>query len=469
MTTYSAIRVPQDTPGHDSPLLLTPEYEDLEGQIQSHEPQETPKYKKKLTIAIIAAVISALIAMAIIISVVSLGHKDTYTSDNSSNRSVILVSIDGFRPEYLNRGLTPTLRKLYDEEVSAERMIPQFPSKTFPNHYTMVTGLVPSANGMVGNHFWDPVYNDTFAIWLPGPPSDGKWWNGEPVWNSVSKSGKFSAVCFWPGSEAKINGRQPDIWLDYPKAANMTPNDRVDLVLSWYEQNRVPDFAALYFSEVDSVGHSTGVSSQALNDSLRKADVAIARLFDGLEKLGRSDKTNVIIVSDHGMTALDDKKVIPIYQVVDMNKVNVFDSTPIVHLWPKDSNDIEDLYKKLKDYSKTDTHFSVYKHDEIPKEYKYSDSRRIAPILLVAEEPYSFLTREGDTLLKATHGYDPFKYEDMSAIFIASGPDFKKQVRLPPFQNYEVYNLLAKLLDFIPEPNNGTLPLLPLLNTAIEK
>jgi predicted AlkP superfamily pyrophosphatase or phosphodiesterase len=252
------------------------------------------------------------------------------------NRTLILISLDGFRAEYLKRGLTPTLEGLSRQGVQAEHLIPCFPSITFPNHYSIVTGLYPGSHGVVGNTYFDSRLNETFSYNNVTQNGEAKWWEGgEPLWVTAEKQGKRSASLMWPGSEAPIQGIRPSIWKPYSTA--LTPNDRVDQALEWLNlpvESR-PSFITLYFPTVDSVGHEKGVHSKELEEALMIIDDALDRLVEGLETRSILDKVNLMIVSDHGMTDTSPDRVIYLDDFIDMEQVRIVENGPLLMVYPQ--------------------------------------------------------------------------------------------------------------------------------------
>jgi predicted AlkP superfamily pyrophosphatase or phosphodiesterase len=220
--------------------------------------------------------------------------------DSSFGPTVILVSLDGFRTEYLSRGFTPVLTSLASKGISAKYMRPVFPSLTFPNHYTIVTGLYPESHGIVANIFHDPKLNDTFVYIDSVKNAESKWWGGEPLWVTARKQGLISATMMWPGSEAAIQNVRPNYYVKYN--GSMSLEERIDGVLGWLDlrKSRRPNFITLYASDVDSKGHTDGPYSKAVNTSLSLVDSMIGRLISGLESRGIQDAVDLIIVSDHG-------------------------------------------------------------------------------------------------------------------------------------------------------------------------
>jgi len=224
---------------------------------------------------------------------------------------VVLVSIDGFRADYLARGLTPNLSRMAAGGARAPAMQPVFPSATFPNHYALVTGLYAETHGIVANTFYDPVFNATFRYTLPADATDARWWAGEPIWNTVVKAGKRAYCAFWPGSEAAVQGIHPSVYLSYvPLAAELSNTKRMQLVLEWLGEDVAtrPSLVTAYMSSVDSAGHSYGTEGPQIDLAIQQADAAIGVLLDGIAAL--SVPINVVVVSDHGMTDLSPQRVV---------------------------------------------------------------------------------------------------------------------------------------------------------------
>jgi predicted AlkP superfamily pyrophosphatase or phosphodiesterase len=375
--------------------------------------------------------------------------------------TVILISIDGFRYDYLDKYQPPSLRSLARDGVRAKWMIPSFPTKTFPNHYTIATGLYPQNNGIVENSVFDKSTGVTFSMSNREEVQNGRWWLGEPIWITAEKQGQKTAPFFWPGSEAKISGTGPTYWKPYD--GNVSDDSRVDQVLSWLDLplGKRPTFLTLYFSDVDNAGHEFSPDSNETRDAVLKVDGELARLVDGLKSRAVFSQVNLIIVSDHGMATQDPKNTIILDELFDTNlAVKVLWSGEIVSIFPKEGNE-DTVFKTLK--AKLPSQAKVYRKAEMPARFHYSNSPRIAPLLVLPAEGWTLTTRERFEEAKAKgrsnglrggHGYDN-ALTSMRAIFIAHGPAFKKGVVLEPFENVQVYNVMAKILGLKPAPNDG--------------
>lgn len=370
---------------------------------------------------------------------------------------VIMVSFDGFRWDYPDRGFSPNLSDMERRGVRADGLIPSFPTKTFPNHYTLVTGLVPDHHGIVANTMWDPEFEAIFSMSLRAEVRDARWWGGEPVWVAAEKIGRPTAPLFWPGSEAPVDGYLPTHWL--PFDGEMPHEERVDWVLDLLDlpPAQRPVFLTLYFSTTDHAGHFTGPESPETNEAIRMVDAALGRLLQGLRDRGIEDDVNVIVVSDHGMIETSRDRVIFIDDYIDLDIAEAVDWNPILALWPTEAN-LETVYEALKD---AHPELAVYRRTEIPPDLHYGTHRRTPPILGVASAGWTITNRpyhneRPDRADGGGHGYDPAARE-MQGIFVGAGPSFRRGMRVPAFRNVNVYPLLMAILQLPARPVDGDL------------
>lgn len=375
--------------------------------------------------------------------------------------TVILISLDGFRGDYLEKYEPPNLRFLAREGVQAKWMIPAFPSKTFPNHYTIATGLYPQNHGIIENNVFDQSSNTMFTMSNREEVRNGRWWLGEPIWVTAEKQGQKSAPYFFPGSEAEIAGTRPTYWKPYD--GKVSNDERVDMILSWLDLplNERPTFLSLYFSDVDSAGHDFSPEAVETRDAVVKVDKDLGRLIDGLKARGLFEQVNLIIVSDHGMAPQDPKNTIVLDELVDANLAEkIIWTSEIVSIFPREGEEGV-IYETLK--SKLPPQAKVYRKSEIPARFHYSNSPRIAPLLVLPAEGWTLTTRAKVDEAKAKgrknglrggHGYDN-ELVSMRAIFIAHGSAFKRGSVIEPFENIHVYNVMAKILGLTPAPNDG--------------
>jgi predicted AlkP superfamily pyrophosphatase or phosphodiesterase len=366
--------------------------------------------------------------------------------------TVILISIDAFRADYLDRGQTPTLSGLAHDGVRAA-MRPAFPSLTFPNHYALVTGLFPDHNGIVDNKMTDPV----LGHFTMAHSSDPRWWNeAEPLWVTADKQGLRTATMFWPGSDDEIRGYRPD---DYRKFdQSVTSDQRVDQVLTWLDvpPDQRPTFVTLYFDVVDTAGHGFGPDSPQLNAVLSQVDGSIGRLVDGLKARGELDHTNIIVVADHGMANVSADRLVYLDDVAPPSAMTVIGWGPTqgVIIAPDAPTDTEGKLLALRDHAR------CWRKADIPPELHYGTNPRIPPIICSADvgwllTTHAMVAQMGGMKEKGAHGYRPDAPE-MAAIFIAHGPAFRAGITLPSFDNVDVQPLMAKLLGLAIPKGDGT-------------
>ncbi len=374
--------------------------------------------------------------------------------------TVILISLDGFRFDYLEKYEAPNLKALARDGVQAKWMIPAFPTKTFPNHYTITTGLYPQNHGIVENSVFDQSFDATLTMSNRDEVRNGRWWFGEPIWVTAEKQGQRSAPFFWPGSEAEIKGTRGTYWKPYD--GELSNEARVDTVLSWLDlpPGERPTFLSLYFSDVDSAGHEFSPDSIETRDAVRRVDNNLGRLVDGLQQRGIFAQVNLIIVSDHGMATQDPNNAIILDELFDTTLAQkVLWTGEIVSIFPKDGKE-SSIYETLK--TSLPQQAKVYRKAEMPARLHYSNSPRIAPLLVLPDEGWVLTTRkrfqersENRTRgLRGGHGYDN-ELESMRAIFIAHGAAFKKRSLIEPFESIHIYNIMTRILGLTPAPNDG--------------
>ena len=372
---------------------------------------------------------------------------------------LIVISIDGFRWDYLQKFNPPTLRQLAGDGVHATRMTPSFPSKTFPNHYTLVTGLRPAHHGIVGNWFYDPTVDQTFGMSKAESNHDEHWWDeGEPVWITAEKQGVRSFCYFWPGSESENHGIRPSRFKPFDQ--KLSTQDRVDELLGWLDvpETGRPGLCTLYFDIVDTKGHKFGPDAPETAAAVAEVDAAVRRLLDGLARLGLGDRANLVFVSDHGMSPCGPDQVIFLEDLADMSQVQVDATGPAGGVRPKPGTiTAAELAARLR--AKAPPQLHVYLRDETPKHLHYRGNPRIPDVVLVCDDHWNFESKVGwpkraPTYNRASHGWDPAT-PNMGALFIASGPAFRRHVELPNVDNVDVYNLLCAALAIKPAPNDG--------------
>jgi len=370
--------------------------------------------------------------------------------------TVLLVSIDGFRADYLDPRLTPNLSSLAGLGVRAEALIPSFPTKTFPNHYTMVTGLRPDHHGLVANNIWDPVMESRYSLGNREAIQNADWYGGVPIWVAAERAGMATAPMFWPGSEAPIQGVRPTHWLEYDD--DMPHDTRIDWVLDRLSGEVVDPvrFATLYFSDVDVASHEFGPGTPELRASVARVDSAVGQLVDALLRRGL-DRVNLIVVSDHGMSSLSPDRVVFLDDYLDPDSVRVIDWSPVLAIWPGAMDETE-IYAALWD---AHPNLDVYRPAEIPLEFGFGTHARVAPVIGIADLGWSITSRgyfaaNLERFSAGNHGYD-HRSEDMRALFVAAGPAFRPGLVTPAFPNVDVYELVMAILRLTPEPGDGDL------------
>jgi predicted AlkP superfamily pyrophosphatase or phosphodiesterase len=376
-------------------------------------------------------------------------------------RAVVLVSLDGFRPDYLDRRAAVRLRDLAAHGVRARWLRPVAPTLTFPNHYTIVTGLYPAHHGIVGNSMRDPTIGHPFSIGDTLAVRDPRWWGGEPIWVTAERQGRRTAAFFWPGTEAPIGGRHPTWYRRYdPTVPNRT---RVDQVLAWLRlpPDSAPRLVLLYLGDVDQAGHAHGPDSPQEDSAIARVDSAVGQLEDGLAASGLADSVDILVVSDHGMAAVDSGHVIYLDDYLDPATVEVPEWAPTLPIRPRDG-DVDRVYRAL---AGRNPHLAVYRRADLPARFHYDSTPRVAPVIALAAEGWLITTharaRTG-TPPRGMHGYDP-ELPTMRAIFLARGPSFRRGAVAQPFENVHLYPLLAALLGVRPAPSDGRLDSLPQL------
>jgi predicted AlkP superfamily pyrophosphatase or phosphodiesterase len=369
--------------------------------------------------------------------------------------TVVLVSLDGFRWDYLDRGLTPNLSRLAREGVHAEAMVPVFPTKTFPNHYSIVTGRYPAKHGILGNLFTAPDVGGRFSLSNREAVRDGRYFLAEPIWVTAEKQGQLTAPMFWPGSEAPIDGVLPTYPVPFDGALPDTL--RVRRLLEWLDlpAGRRPTFLTLYTSAVDNAGHDHGPGAEQTRRAIAQVDSLIGFLLAGLARRGTAHGVNLVIVSDHGMASTGPDRVLWLDDYVSGDALRVDETSALLTAWPAEG--LEDsVYRALE----RAPHLTVYRKAQLPARFHLEGSPRVAPIVAIADEGWTIAQRTpadpSPTVLRGNHGYDD-SLSSMRAIFIAHGPAFRRGVTVPPFRNIHVYPLLAEVLDLDPAPTDGSL------------
>ncbi len=370
-----------------------------------------------------------------------------------TGQTVILVSFDGFRHDYMDRGISPNLTTLAGAGLRAKSMRPVFPSKTFPNHYSIATGLYPSNHGIVSNTMYDKDANAWFRISDTVAVRSSLWWHGEPIWSTAVKQGQRSACFFWVGSEAEVAGVHPTYWKKYDGSV---PHEvRVRTALEWLDLPEAarPSLITLYFDDTDGAGHRYGPEAPETNDAIARVDSALGLLIDGLRERDLFDTVNLIVLSDHGMTQLDPERVIYWDDVQDPSTVTVIDQGPLLAL----NAPAESLSVISERLGRLGPHVTVLSDEVLRERFQMNRTPRVPDVIALADEGWMVLQRR--TMRRpvsgGTHGYDN-EAPDMQAFFVAHGPAFRRGAAVERVHAVDVYALVAHMLGLEPAPNDGS-------------
>lgn len=386
---------------------------------------------------------------------------------------VILISFDGFRHDYVQKYDAPNFKQFITEGVSAEAMLPSYPSKTFPNHYSIVTGMYPNNHGLVDNNFYDKELDVRYSIGNRSVVENPAFYGGLPLWQLTQKNGMKSASYFWVGSEAPIAGSFPDYYSIYD---GKVPNeDRITAVRDWLKlpaEDR-PNFISLYFSLVDDAGHRSGPNGEMTRQSVLEADRLLGVLMHEINQIDLP--INVVITSDHGMHEITpkDESYITVESLLDSFDASRFkfvNNGPHGHFYSEDKSYLKEIAEGLKSKPESNK-YEVFFKSEMPKNWHYGTHDRIGD-LFIKINPGHYLTSEArktnaieNQSYRGEHGFDPDETDDMGAIFYAKGPSFKSGMKIQKFRNIHIYPMIAKVLGItqLPEIDGKLEVLAPIL------
>ena len=357
---------------------------------------------------------------------------------------VILISIDGMRYDFAEKYNATNILSIAENGVKATSMTPAFPSLTFPNHYTIVTGDYPSHHGIVSNRFYDRERKDNYTMTNRNKVGDGSWYKGVPLWVLAEQQKMLSASFFWVGSEAPIDGIRPTYYYNFTEKIEL--NKRVEVVKDWLTlpAEKRPHLICFYFSEVDHAGHDYGPDTEETKAAVLLVDKTIGKLKAVAASTGLD--VNFVIVSDHGMLKVDKANPLQLPKGVDTSKFIISSEQLPLAFYAKNKNDIKPTYKILK---ANENNYNVYLRKDIPKRWNYNKKMdkhsRIADILVVSKAPYVF-NIFNKKISTGWHGFDPTRTKEMGAVFYAEGPAFKEKLTIPTFDNIHVYPLITDIL-----------------------
>jgi predicted AlkP superfamily pyrophosphatase or phosphodiesterase len=390
------------------------------------------------------------------------------TAAQQAKHYVVLVSLDGFRYDYPRRYGAPHLLKLGFKGASApEGMFPAYPSLTFPNHISIVTGLYPEHHGIVANSFWDPTREQTYIYTQAKSNSDGSWYGGTPLWVLAEQQGMRSACLFWPGSEAEIQGKRPSYYLHFDD--KLDDEKRVEQVVAWLKLSPElrPHLITLYYSNVDHAGHNYGPDSEEVRAAVHHLDTMIGDLQTKIDTLHLP--VDIIVVADHGMVTLQGSPV-TLSDFADLSNFKTEGSM----LYPKADADVQETYEEF--LAHPDPRFKVYRRADTPASLHFDANPREGDPIIVPSGPFTIRAHpsasEGERTNKnrGGHGFDPHTMPEMKAIFFAAGPDVRPGVQLKPFENVNIYPFIVEILGLKPPAVDGTLDTLrPALKASHHK
>lgn len=368
-----------------------------------------------------------------------------------ADQVVVLFSIDGFRAVDLDRPEARHLQAIAAAGVRARALEPVFPSKTFPAHYTIVTGLHAEHHGIVGNTMEDPALG-RFTLSNRDAVGESRWWEGEPVWVTAESQGVKAASFFWPGSEAPVKGRQPSWWYRYEESISHA--DRVTKVLEWLAMppGQGPRFITLYVSEVDTRSHQHGPDSPEAAAAIVRADSAVGAVWAGIQRLGLQDRVNLMVVSDHGMAPTSQERVILLDEILEAGTYRVVDWNPVAMIAPSEGRE-QEVLARLRQVP----HLQAWRRDDVPERFHFRAHPRITPIVAAADEGWTITSRPFLARVSAgTHGYDN-RAPSMQALFVGAGPAFPAGRTVERVRAVDLYSLMAHILRLTPAPNDGSL------------
>jgi len=371
----------------------------------------------------------------------------------TSQQTTVILSLDGFRWDYPQKTNTPALDLIAKEGVKAVSLIPSFPSKTFPNHYTIATGLVPDHHGLVNNAFFDRIMDKPYAIGNKEARFNPDFYGGEPIWITAQNQGLITASFYWVGTDVAIHGKHPDYWKMYDESVPFI--QRIDTIIKWLSlpASQQPQLVMGYYHEPDGIGHEYGPDDPRTLKRVSELDSLTGILYQRIKQLPNADCINFIVVSDHGMGPISSERNIALRTYIPENwPVRIEGGNPNFNLYAEGAW-IDSSYAVLKKAG----HLQVWKPAEVPEHLNYGNNPRVGDIIVVADSAWTVtLNKSKESYTGGTHGYD-IKNTDIHAIFYAAGPAFKQNYVHPSFQNTDIYPLLAKLLGILPAQTDGNL------------
>lgn len=366
---------------------------------------------------------------------------------------VILISFDGFRWDFPHRGLTPNLKMMAEQGVSALSLRPVFPTKTFPNHLSIITGMYPENHGIILNEFYDRFKCEKYKVGDEKSVQQPRWYQGEAFWETAERQGIITASYFWPGSELTLEYRRPTYVEHYDQ--DRPYETRIAGIIKWLQlpEEQRPHFITIYFEATDSKGHQYGPDSPENNRAIQQLDSTLGLLLAELRKLDCWNAMNVIVISDHGMTNVTSNRIIDIETILDDMDYRSQGYGPVMMVDCADTNR-QAIYERLR---RNENHFKAYLKEHAPDYFHFKHHPFISPIILIAEMGWTLVNHKRNIALRlygtdGDHGYDPYQL-DMHGIFHAMGPAFKQGYRTGTLWNIDIYPLLCQIFDIMPRQN----------------
>lgn len=391
------------------------------------------------------------IGFALITLISFYGFSYPASAQSNSSQTTVILSLDGFRWDYPQKTSTPTLDLIASEGVKAVSLIPSFPSKTFPNHYTIATGLVPDHHGLVNNSFFDPQLEKSYAIGNQEARFNPAFYGGEPIWITAQNQGLKTASFFWVGAEVAIQDQHPDYWKLYEESISFI--QRIDTMVKWLSlpEAQRPRLIMSYYHEPDAAGHEFGPEDSRTLTTVRELDSLTGILYNRIKQLPDGDCINFIVLSDHGMGPISSDRNTTLRDYIPKTwPVRIEGGNPFFNLYAEGAW-IDSAFISLKNAQ----HLQVWKPSEVPEHLNYGKNPRAGEIIVVADSAWSVtLNKPKSPFTGGTHGYD-IRDTDVHAIFYAAGPAFKRNYVHPSFQNIHIYPLLAYLLGIVPAKTDG--------------
>jgi alkaline phosphatase D len=365
---------------------------------------------------------------------------------------LIVLSMDGFRWDYVDSFPTPNLHYIITNGVHARSLIPPFPSVTFPSHYTMATGLYPDHHGIIYNTFYDPDLRSSYSYKDNNTVNDSRYYSGEPIWVTAQKQNIKAASYFWPGSEAEIKGIRPAYWKKY--TARCTYEQRIDTVIYWLNlpESVRPQLILFYFDNPDHLAHSYGPFDPKVRDIVMQLDSLVGIILNKINQLAVGKQVNLILVSDHGMEAINNDKIIDLDNYIHENWCDNINGHYSFITMDAIQGYSDQIFLGL---SKV-PHIKAWRKQDVPVRFHYGTNQHIGEFVLSADSSYSMTWSEKKLTMSGNHGYDNMN-SDMHGVFFAIGPAFKKGYLQPPFENVNLYDIMTYVLQLSPANNDGNL------------